>query len=130
LRAQAYAGPLKMHAAGMISNGTSTALMNRGSQFFYWSSSNSDATLAKGLVIFTTQTYNQLSGPGSSEDSPGNRIMARVLQFADKGDPRYSYNPKDQTYTELKKGGRVKMSSASKRADGCATKGKTRGRMV
>jgi hypothetical protein len=30
----------------------------------------------------------------------------------------------------MKKGGRVKASSASKRADGCATKGKTRGRMV
>jgi hypothetical protein len=30
----------------------------------------------------------------------------------------------------MKKGGKVKMSSASKRADGCATKGKTRGRMV
>lgn len=29
-----------------------------------------------------------------------------------------------------KKGGSVKSSSASKRADGCATKGKTRGRMV
>ena len=30
----------------------------------------------------------------------------------------------------MKKGGKVKMSSASKRADGIATKGKTRGRMV
>jgi len=30
----------------------------------------------------------------------------------------------------MKKGGKVKMSSASKRADGCATKGKTKGRMV
>ena len=30
----------------------------------------------------------------------------------------------------MKKGGKVKMSSASKRADGCAIKGKTRGRMV
>ena len=30
----------------------------------------------------------------------------------------------------MKKGGRVKMSSASKRADGCAVKGKTRGKMV
>jgi hypothetical protein len=30
----------------------------------------------------------------------------------------------------MKKGGKVKVSSASKRADGCATKGKTRGRMV
>ena len=31
---------------------------------------------------------------------------------------------------KMKKGGSVKMSSASKRADGCATRGKTRGRMV
>ena len=30
----------------------------------------------------------------------------------------------------MKKGGKVKMSSASKRADGIATRGKTRGRMV
>jgi CO/xanthine dehydrogenase FAD-binding subunit len=30
----------------------------------------------------------------------------------------------------MKKGGRVKMSSASKRADGCAVKGKTRGKIV
>lgn len=31
----------------------------------------------------------------------------------------------------MKKGGRVKAkSSASKRADGCATKGKTRGKMI
>jgi hypothetical protein len=30
----------------------------------------------------------------------------------------------------MKKGGRVKMSSASKRADGIAQRGKTRGKMV
>jgi hypothetical protein len=30
----------------------------------------------------------------------------------------------------MKKGGAVKMSSASKRADGIATKGKTKGRIV
>jgi hypothetical protein len=30
----------------------------------------------------------------------------------------------------MKKGGAVKASSASKRADGCATKGKTKGKMV
>ena len=30
----------------------------------------------------------------------------------------------------MKKGGKVKASSASKRADGIATKGKTRGRMI
>jgi hypothetical protein len=32
--------------------------------------------------------------------------------------------------TGMKKGGKVKSSSASKRADGCAVKGKTKGRMV
>lgn len=61
LRAQAYAGPLKMHAAGFISTGSATALTNRGSQFFYWSSTYSDVNNAKGLVIYTTQTYNQIS---------------------------------------------------------------------
>ena len=30
----------------------------------------------------------------------------------------------------MKKGGKVKASSASKRADGCAVRGKTRGRMI
>jgi hypothetical protein len=32
--------------------------------------------------------------------------------------------------TTMKKGGKVKASSASKRADGCAIRGKTKGRMV
>ena len=32
--------------------------------------------------------------------------------------------------TGMKKGGKVKVSSASKRADGCAIKGKTKGKMV
>jgi hypothetical protein len=50
------------------------------------------------------------------------------------GQYRYDYNPDDQTYTQIsgpgmKKGGVVK-SSASKRADGCAQRGKTKGRMV
>ena len=30
----------------------------------------------------------------------------------------------------MRRGGKVKASSASKRADGCATKGKTKGRFV
>jgi hypothetical protein len=32
--------------------------------------------------------------------------------------------------TTFKKGGKVKASSASKRADGCAVRGKTKGKMV
>ena len=84
------------------------------------------------------QTYTQLSGPGMSDDSLGKRIMAKMVDLAERGNSnryQYSYNPQDQTYTQLgntgmKKGGKVKMSSASKRADGCATKGKTRGKIV
>ena len=61
LRAQAYAGALKMHAAGYISQGTSTALTDRGSKFFYWSVTSTDINLGKALVIYTTSTYNQIS---------------------------------------------------------------------
>ena len=38
--------------------------------------------------------------------------------------------PQGDTERDLKKGGAIKVSSASKRADGCAIRGKTRGRMV
>jgi len=38
---------------------------------------------------------------------------------------RYAYDPDAQEYTPMKKGG-----TASSRADGCATKGKTKGRMI
>lgn len=61
LRAQAYAGALKMHAAGYISTGSTTALTDRGSKFFYWSATSNDINYGKGLVIYTTQTYNQIS---------------------------------------------------------------------
>jgi hypothetical protein len=55
-------------------------------------------------------------------------------------DTLFKSAPEDQLIEEMKrkqgapqtmkKGGKVKASSASKRADGCAVKGKTRGRMV
>ena len=41
---------------------------------------------------------------------------------------KYKYDPINQTYTQLAKGGKVK--SASSRADGIAQRGKTRGTMV
>jgi uncharacterized protein (TIGR02145 family) len=62
LRAQAYAGVLKMHAAGYITQGTTPTLTDRGSKFFYWSSTSSSSTLGRALVISTTTTYNQISG--------------------------------------------------------------------
>jgi uncharacterized protein (TIGR02145 family) len=60
LRAQAYAGALKMHAAGFLmqSNGL---LTNRGTFFTYWSSNNSDVNNAKALTIQTTKSYNQIT---------------------------------------------------------------------
>ncbi len=39
--------------------------------------------------------------------------------------PNYTYDPNSQQYTKMKKGG-----TASNRADGCAVKGKTKGRMI
>jgi hypothetical protein len=58
------------------------------------------------------------------------RLMGNLMGSLGKSDPyRYSYNPEDQTYTQLsgpgmKKGGKVK--SASARADGIAIRGRTR----
>ena len=59
---------------------------------------------------------------GSMGSMPSLETVKQTLM--QRGIP-LNYNP-----TKMKKGGKVKMSSASKRADGCATKGKTRGRMV
>jgi len=39
--------------------------------------------------------------------------------------PKYTYDANSQKYTKMKNGG-----TASSRADGCAVKGKTKGRMV
>ena len=83
------------------------------------------------------QTYTQLSAPSiisPSEDSTGDGVISKVASTVNNP-YRYSYNTQDQTYTQMsgpgmKKGGKVKMSSASKRADGIATKGKTKGRIV
>jgi hypothetical protein len=63
------------------------------------------------------QTYTQLSGPGISDDSTGDGLLKRIAGMI-------------KNSVGMKKGGRVKMSSASKRADGCAIRGKTRGKTV
>jgi hypothetical protein len=57
---------------------------------------------------------------------------ARLVQEVKDAETRKKENKAPTTRTEMgkyKKGGSVK-SSASKRADGCATKGRTRGKMV
>jgi len=55
-------------------------------------------------------------------------VMRRMKQMkqADAGPgQQYAYDPGSQTYGGMKNGGAVK-SSASKRADGCAQRGKTK----
>jgi hypothetical protein len=72
-------------------------------------------------VIKVSEMIKQLMGSMSEEDKKKfNTISLPTGQ---------SYNA--ETYKparEMKKGGKV--SSASKRADGCAQRGKTKGRMV
>ena len=64
------------------------------------------------------------------------RLMGKLKEMTGNSDQyQYSYNPEDQSYAQtsgpgMKKGGKVKMSSASKRADGIAQRGKTKGKMV
>jgi hypothetical protein len=57
----------------------------------------------------------QYTGPGAGPTGPANMAKINQLKSATQGKP-------------MKTGGKV--SSASKRGDGCAIKGKTKGRMV
>jgi hypothetical protein len=62
----------------------------------------------------TSSTTTADMGPKSFDSGAGFKALAGMLSG-------------QKTF---KKGGKVKMSSASKRADGCAMRGKTKGRMV
>ena len=84
---------------------------------------------ALGLKGKSSGTFN----PGTAE-APNGSALARIVRQAQaqnalqEGQARVA----PVKAAGMKKGGKVKgsSSSASKRADGCATKGKTRGRMV
>jgi len=71
----------------------------------------------------------------ASENEPASAAPSRATpSFADLGGMTMREKMAAMRGQGMKKGGSVKakpkMSSASKRADGCAMKGKTRGRMV
>ena len=66
---------------------------------------------------------------GSQYGSQLNERGARIKKDAEKSQKQYEAQDK-QEGRGMKKGGKVKASSASKRADGIAVKGKTRGRMI
>jgi hypothetical protein len=46
------------------------------------------------------------------------------------GSPSYTYDPVSQTYQQVGGRGMKKGGTASSRADGCAVRGKTKGRIV
>jgi hypothetical protein len=67
-----------------------------------------------------------------SKDRPGSEVLAEKME---KGQPKMQGAYREafgniRKALGFKSGGSVKMSGASKRADGCAKRGKTRGRMV
>jgi hypothetical protein len=67
-----------------------------------------------------------------AKDRPGSEVLAEKME---KGQPKMQGAYREafgniRKALGFKSGGSVKMSGASKRADGCAKRGKTRGRMV
>jgi len=56
------------------------------------------------------------------------KVIELIRGKKEEAAPKYTYNADTQQYTAMKTGGKV--SSASARADGCAVKGKTKGRMI
>jgi hypothetical protein len=75
--------------------------------------------------------------PGSQGGSTANDFMRQAVpgggnkSWTEKRQEQdATYAAQKRAYQGMKKGGKVKVSSASKRADGIATKGKTRGRIV
>jgi hypothetical protein len=85
-----------------------------GDKTFEWGGKKYTTELAKPEKSFKEKAKS--SGFASAETKGGAALMTRK----DRKD--------DKPMTKMAKGGSV--SSASKRADGCAVKGKTRGRMV
>ena len=99
------------------------------------------------MGLFSKRSATATAGDGGSASPTGGNVsgggmMGSMLrQMIDSGQIK---GPKPISATEIKldlvddkfegkgmkKGGKVKASSASRRADGIATKGKTRGRMI
>ena len=64
------------------------------------------------------------------EQGRQDRMAREAMERAEKYAPGLSLDmPDEEPVKKMKKGGKV-HSSASKRADGCAVRGKTRGKMV
>ena len=83
---------------------------------------------------FLKQGANNLKGIGFGAALPTerDRLLGMVSGETDEENKKKmeAMQAQPATTVGMKKGGKVKASSASKRADGCAIRGKTKGRMV
>jgi hypothetical protein len=88
---------------------------------------------AKELLGTLSPVYGMATGKGLFGQAVG-AIPAIAKEMRDDKEKEKeratSAAEEKKPATAMKKGGAVKMSSASKRADGCCIKGKTKGRMV
>ena len=77
----------------------------------------------KELLGTLSPAYGMIKGEGLFGNAVG--VLPAIAK-----DMRDDKKKEEDKAKGMKKGGAVKMSSASKRADGCAQRGKTKGRMV
>jgi hypothetical protein len=75
---------------------------------------------------YTTETAEEAKGRDAFMSE--SRRLADADEIANRKTADYSFGTTNPS--EFKRGGKVKMSSASKRGDGCAQRGKTRGKMA
>jgi hypothetical protein len=89
--------------------------------------------LGGGLgVLALKELSKKRAKPTISEGMQAGRMPAR-RRMSDRGRMPDMIGERNMSSPRMKKGGAVKSkpkSSASKRADGCAKKGKTRGKMI
>ena len=81
-------------------------------------------TKGKGLEFISEEEYKNL--PEMKKDPTLRSSPPKGVSYDEEGN--IEYYKKGGKVKKMAKGGSV--SSASKRADGCATKGKTKGRMI
>lgn len=81
-----------------------------------------------------TKWWTGVSEEGSRAASDVPRLRTRLENVPKRGavarDKLEKLNPRTGEYEPLKKGGKVKVSKASKRGDGIAQRGRTKGRFV
>jgi uncharacterized protein (DUF169 family) len=92
-------------------------------------------TYKRSLDLMNQPSKTTVATPANVPERSNSASSAPIKATAIEINPRMMEEEEDamkrlSPASTMKKGGRVKASSASKRADGCAKKGKTRGRMV